>query len=394
MVICVRRVIVHIDLNAFYASVEEIKNPLLKNKPMGVGGKGKRGVLSTANYEARKYGVHSAMPTHMALKLCPELVIVEGDHDTYAKYSNMFFSIVKEYLGEKIEIASIDECYVDFSDYKNRCSEPIEYLNSMQQYIYNKLGLGCSIGVSYNKFLAKMASDMKKPMGFVVIRKKDIPNLIWPLNIEDMYGIGKKTAPRLIEIGINTIGDLAHFEDIYLLKSILGKNYVFYKEYAKGMDNSEVVYMPVDAKSIGNSTTYETNLESDEEIKRAFKELSKTVSNRVVGHNMLGFVISITIRYSDFTTFTRSLSLSEPICNDEEIYIKAINLFEKNYNNKPIRLLGITLSNLKDKKEVLRQMSIFDMNINKKSTTEIINDLNKLLEGNFLIKASEVKKDD
>lgn len=388
------RVIVHIDLNAFFASVEEIKNPLLKNKPMAVGGKSKRGVLSTANYVARKYGVRSAMPTSMALKLCPNLIVVEGNHSDYAKYSDSFFAIVKEYLGTKIEIASIDECYVDFTDYKNRCEDPIEYLKKMQKDIYSRLGLGCSIGVSYNKFLAKMASDMKKPMGFTVIRNKDITKLIWPLQIADMYGVGKKTAPRLKEIGINTIGDLAKYEDIYTLKNILGKNYIYYQNYANGIDNSEVIYQDVDAKSIGTSTTYETDLENEEEIRLAFKELSKNVSRRVIAQQMLGFVISITIRYSDFYTITRSMTLNEPICNDDEIYMKAINLFEKNYNNRPIRLLGISLSNLKEKKEVLKQMSIYDLNINKKTTTEIINDLNKLLDGNYLIKASEVKSND
>ena len=388
------RVIVHVDLNAFFASVEELKNPSLKNKPMAVGGKGRRGVLSTANYEARKYGVHSAMPTLMALSLCPNLIIVEGKHDDYIKYSNEFFNVIKEYLGDKIEIASIDECYVDFTDYKDKCDDPLDYLKKMQEDVYKRLGLGCSIGVSYNKFLAKTASDMKKPMGFTVVRNKDVKTLIWPLKIEDMHGVGKKTAPRLKEIGINSIGDLAKYDDIYTLRNILGNNYIFYKERANGIDNSEVVYIDVDAKSIGNSTTYDHDLIIDDEIREALKELSKSVSKRIIAQTMLGFTVSIVIRYSDFTTVTRSVTLSEPVCNDEEIYIKALNLFEKNYNNRPIRLLGITVSNLKEKKEVLKQMSIFDLNINKKSTTEIINDLNKLLEGNLLFKASEVKKDD
>lgn len=388
------RVIVHIDLNAFFASVEEIKNPSLKNKPIAVGGKNKRGVLSTANYVARKYGVRSAMPTMMALKLCPNLIIVEGNHEDYEKYSRKFFAIIKEYMGEKIEIASIDECYVDFSDYKNKCSDPIEYLKIMQKDIHNRLGLGCSIGISFNKFLSKMASDMRKPMGFTVIRNKDIPKIIWPLPINDMYGIGKKTAPRLIEVGIKTIGDLANCEDKYLLKGILGKNYIYHQDNARGNDASEVLYLPMDAKSIGNSTTFETDLENEEQIRKAFKKLSNMVSEGVVGQGMLGFVIGITIRYSDFTTITRSMSLKEPICNEEEIYIKAMNLFEKNYDNRPVRLLGITVSNLKKKKEVLQQMSIYDLNINKKSTTEIINDLNKILEGDYLFKASEATKND
>ena len=388
------RVIIHIDLNAFFASVEEVKNPTLKTKPVAVGGKSKRGVISTANYVARKYGVRSAMPTHMALKMCPNLIVVEGNHQDYEQYSKQFFTIIQEYLGEKIEIASIDECYVDFSDYKDRCSDPIEYLKEMQKDIYSRLGLGCSIGVSFNKFLAKMASDMKKPMGFTVIRNKDIPNIIWPLEIDKMYGIGQKTAPKLISVGIKTIGELANCEDTYLLKGILGKNYIYHQENARGNDSSEVVFIPVDAKSIGNSTTFDSDLETEEQIRKAFKTLSAMVSESVIGQGMLGFVISITIRYSDFTTITRSMSVDNPICNDEEIYLKAMNLFEKNYNNRPIRLLGITLSNLKKKKEVLQQMSIYDLNVNKKSTTEIINDLNKLLDGNYLFKASEVKKDD
>lgn len=388
------RVIVHIDLNAFFASVEEIKNPLLKNKPIAVGGKGRRGVVSTANYFARKYGVHSAMPISQALKLCPQLIIVEGNYEDYYRYSNEFFKLIRSYLGDKIEVASIDECYVDFSDYKSKCNDPILHLKTMQKEVSEKLGLGCSVGVSYNKFLAKMASDLKKPMGFTVIRNKDVSSLIWPLPIADMYGVGKKTAPKLIELGIKTIGDLANYDDRYTLKAVLGKNYIFYKENANGIDNSEVIYQKVDAKSIGNSTTYEKDLEDESEIRMALKALSKSVSESVISQNMLGFTVSITIRYTDFYTITRSVTLKEPICNDEEIYMKAVSLFEKNYDNRPVRLLGVTLSSLKEKKEVLQQMSIFDLNINKKTTTEIINDLNKLLEGNYLMKASEVKKDE
>lgn len=388
------KVIVHIDLNAFFASVEEVKNPLLKNKPVAVGGRGRRGVVSTSNYVARKYGVHSAMPISQALKLCPNLIIVEGNHDDYSKYSHRFFELIKTYLGDKIEVASIDECYVDFSAYKNKCLDPIEHLKKMQQEVKNKLGLGCSIGVSYNKFLAKMASDLHKPMGFTVIRNRDVSSLIWPLPISDMFGVGKKTAPKLIELGINTIGDLANYDDIYTLRAVLGKNYVFYKENANGIDNSEVIYQKVDAKSIGNSTTYDKDLEDEGEIRSAFKALSKSVSESVISQNMLGFTVSITIRYTDFYTFTRSMTVKEPICNDEEIYIRAISLFEKNYDNRPVRLLGVTLSSLKEKKEVLQQMSIYDLNVNKKTTTEIINDLNKLLEGNYLMRASEVNKND
>ena len=219
------KVIIHIDLNAFFASVEEIKNPKLVGKAHAVGGSVKRGVLSTCSYEARKKGLHSAMPVARALKICPDLIINYPDFKSYREYSNKFFEIIKNWCGDKIEIASIDECYVDFSSYEKYCDEPIKYLKEMQKHIKEKLNLGCSIGVAPNKFLAKMASDMKKPMGFTVLRKRDISKMLWPLEIDKMYGVGNKTAPRLRELGIKTIGDLSKSENNYQVKNLLGKGF-------------------------------------------------------------------------------------------------------------------------------------------------------------------------
>lgn len=387
------RVIIHIDLNAFFASVEEIKNPKLIGKPHAVGGSARRGVLSTCSYEARKRGCHSAMPVAQAIKICPELIINEPDFKAYHEYSDKFFEIIKMWCGSKMEIASIDECYVDFSDYNKYCDDAVKYLKEMQKYIKETLKLGCSIGLAPNKFLAKMASDMKKPMGFTVLRKRDIEKLLWPLDIGDMFGVGKKTAPRLKELGINTIGDLAKCNDNYQIKNVLGKGYYTLINFANGNDNSEVIDYEVDAKSIGNSLTYDHDLIEDNEIKFELKELAKTVSRRICAVSSLAFGISITIKFNDFSHISRSTKLDEPICNDDEIYLKALRLFENNYYyDKPIRLLGITVYDIKDKSEVIKQLNIFDIEINKDSTNDVINKLNELIGDNVFKKASEVKK--
>jgi DNA polymerase-4 len=391
----VSKVIIHIDLNAFFASVEEIKNPKLVGKPHAVGGSIKRGVLSTCSYAARKRGLHSAMPVAQALKLCPELIINPSDFKSYREYSNKFFEIIRNWCGDKIEIASIDECYVDFSDYNKYCDEPTKYLKELQGYIKATLNLGCSIGVAPNKFLAKMASDMKKPMGFTVLRKRDVEKILWPLDVGDMYGIGKKTAPRLKEIGIMTIGDLAKSENNYAVKNLLGKGFYTFINWANGNDNSEVIDYEVDAKSIGNSTTYDHDLMDESEIKFELKELSRVVSRRICAVSSLAFGISITIKFNDFTHINRSTKLDSPICNDDEVYLKALRLFETNYYyDKPIRLLGVTLYDIKDKSEVIKQLNIFDVEINKETTNDIINKLNELMGDRIFKKASEVKKDD
>ncbi len=390
------RVIIHIDLNAFFASVEEIKNPKLVGKAHAVGGSIKRGVLSTCSYKARELGIHSAMPVAQALRICPNLIINPGDYKLYKEYSNKFFTIVEKWCGSKMEIASIDECYVDVSDYKKYTDDLVSYLKKMQLYIKETLNLGCSIGVAPNKFLAKMASDMKKPMGLTVLRKRDIEKMLWPLDIKDMFGIGKATYPKLKEVGINTIGDLAQCDNNYEVMQILGKGYYSYVNRANGNDNSEVIDYEVDAKSIGNSTTFDHDLFEEGEIKSELKELSKTVSRRICNASSLAFGISITIKYNDFTHISRSTKLDEPICNDDEVYLKALKLFEMNYYyDKPIRLLGITLYDIKDKSEIIKQMNIFDIEIDtKKKTSEIIKELNNLVGNNVFIKASEVKKND
>ena len=190
------KIIMHIDLNAFYATAETIKDPSLEGKPLIIAGSSRRGIVSTASYEARKYGIRSAMPTYMARKLCPEVEIRGVDFELYQKLSSEFFGYIRRYT-DIIEIASIDECYADMTECMKDIEDPCKFLKDLQDLLYKETKLKCSIGLAPTKFLAKMGSDYKKPMGITIIRRKDISKILWPLPIKDMYGIGKKTYPKL-----------------------------------------------------------------------------------------------------------------------------------------------------------------------------------------------------
>ena len=203
------KIILHIDLNAFFVRCEELKNPSLEGKPLIVGGDGRCGIVSTASYEARKKGIHSGMPTFQAKMLCKDLIICNCDFKTYELMSKEFFSYVRTF-SKIVEPMSIDECFVDITDSFRRDgkNDILGYLHKIQDGLYNKTKLKCSIGVATTKFIAKMASDIKKPMGITIVRNKDIKSVIFPLPIKDYFGIGKKTYPKLEKIGIKTIGDL------------------------------------------------------------------------------------------------------------------------------------------------------------------------------------------
>lgn len=386
------KIILHIDLNAFFAMCELIKDPSLKGKPLIVGGSGRRGIVSTASYEARKLGIHSAMPTYMAVRRAPDLIIKEPDFKLYHHYSTLFFNYIKDNFSPLVEVASIDECYVDATDALKNVNNPLEKIKQLQTTILKELGLSCSIGVAPTKFLAKMASNLHKPLGLTVIRRRDIPRILWPLSIEEMYGVGKKSAPRLINLGIKTIGDLAK-SDEESVKGLLGKNYFTLYEWANGRGSDEVVVEEEDPKSIGHSQTFLFDTDDYDEISALFKELSAGVSKRAVKEGKSGYTIQIVIRYFTFTTVNRSVTLNKPTNNELKIFYEAMKLFDKNYNNQPIRLLGVTLQNLVDEGSLREQLSLFD-DFSKKTKSEVIIELlNEEFESSTFIKASAVKKD-
>ena len=386
------RVILHIDMNAFFAACHAVDNPSLKGKPIAVGSNSGKGVLSTASYEARKFGVNSAMPVFMAKKKCPELIIVESDFELYRRKSVEFLSVIRRY-SPVIEVASVDECYVDITQSIMGEKEPLEYIKSIQDAIYNEVGLGCSIGVAPNKFLAKMASDYKKPMGITVIRKKDVEKILWPIKINDMFGIGKKTAPKLNAIGINTIGDLAKYGDIDTLRNILGKNYYGLIQCANGEGDDKVVTEEDDPKSIGNSITLSENTTSIDEMEKVLGELLDSSLSRMNGASLECKGVSITIRYSDFSNVSRSTSFKDKTNDRKVLFSKVCKLLEENYEEgREVRLLGVTLRNLVEVKEKVKQLNLFEYQseVDDDKIKKIINEINNKLGYEAVKKASHL----
>ncbi|MFS0776139.1 DNA polymerase IV [Neobacillus sp. 3P2-tot-E-2] len=353
------RVILHVDMNSFYASVEMAYDPELKGKPVAIAGnvEERRGIIITCSYEARKFGVKTTMPLWEAKKLCPQLIIRKPTFDRYRTASIAMFEILRNYT-ELVEPVSIDEGYMDITD-SFELGSPVEIAQSIQKRVLEQLDLPCSIGIAPNKFLAKTASDMKKPMGITILRKRDIPAVLWPLNTSEMHGVGKKTAEKLTTIGINTIGDLAAGNEIQL-KSLLGINGIRIKERANGIDNRQVDPQAVsDFKSIGNSTTLPKDTTNQQELYRVLESLAETVSVRLKRKNVLATTLGITIRFKDRKTITRSKKLSNPIQQKEDIASMAKQIFIKEWNGNPVRLLGITGHDLVEHDLAFKQLDIF-----------------------------------
>lgn len=382
----------HIDLNAFFATAETIIHPEYEGKPLVVGGIGRRGIVSTANYEARKYGIHSAMPTYKAKELCKDLIVVPGHFDLYAKLSDEFFKYVATY-SPIIQVASIDECFVDMSEPLSKVKDVEAYLKELQLGLYNKTKLKCSIGIGPTKFLAKMASDMKKPMGITIIRKRDIARMIYPLPIEDMFGIGKKTSAALRKLGINKIGDLITYDQV-TLKHVLGRFYYTCMDWLNGKGSDKIETEEHDPKSIGTSRTFEHDTDNYEEIKLMIKWLARDVSNRAKEENKLGTTVQVTIKTCDFRLHTKSVTYVRPTNDYNFILEQALKAYDKFKLNEPIRLVGVTLQNLKSKEETQFQMSLFNYQTyeEENKTKLIINDLNRKMKKDVFKRASEVKK--
>ncbi|MBI0576247.1 DNA polymerase IV [Neobacillus cucumis] len=353
------RVILHVDMNSFYASVEMAYDPELKGKPLAIAGnvEERRGIIVTCSYEARKFGVKTTMPLWEAKKLCPKLIVKSPNFDRYRAASMGMFEILRQYT-ELVEPVSIDEGYMDITE-SYEIGSPIGIAESIQKRILEQLDLPCSIGIAPNKFLAKMASDMKKPMGITILRKRDIPSVLWPLNTNEMHGVGRKTAEKLTTIGIHTIGDLAKGNE-FQLKTLLGINGLRIKDRANGIDSRPVDPESVaEFKSIGNSTTLPRDISNQQELFAILDSLAETVSVRLKRKNVLASTLGITIRFKDRKTITRSKKLSNPIHQKDDISSAAKQLFIKHWNGNPVRLLGITGSDLLDHDDAYKQLDLF-----------------------------------
>lgn len=392
------KIILHIDLNAFFVRCEEIKDPSLIGKPVIIGHKGRGGIVSTCSYAARAKGVRSGMPTFKALSLCPEAIMIPGDHRYYWEMSKKFFQFIKKYA-RLIEQASVDECYVDMTNELSKVNDVKSYLLDMQNNLLKETGLKCSIGVAPTKFLAKMASDMKKPMGMTIIRRRDVRKMIDPLPIDDFFGIGKKTAPRLKKQGINTIGDLAKLinGDDPKIKTELGKFYYVIKDWINGYGSDEVDVEPFDPKSIGTSHTLPFDTNSYSDLKENILILSKDVSERAKESDKVGNTVQLVLKDNQFKVTNRSISFKKPTNDYADISSYALQLLDRNYNeDKMIRLVGVTLQNLIDPNEIVVQLSIFDNfeEVKEECATKLlISDLNRRMNKEVFKTAGDLSRE-
>ena len=386
------RVYFHIDLNAFFASCEELLDPSLKGKPLVVGGKSRRSVISTANYEARKYGIHSAMPMQQAEKLCKDLVIVNGHYAFYSDMSHQFMQIIHSYT-DLVEKASIDECYADMTDVICRYPKPLDVAFEIQRRVLEETGLRCSIGIGPNMFLAKMASDMKKPMGITVLRIRDVPEKMWPLPIKEMQGIGKRTVPLMEDLNIHTIKDLATYQDLNALKPVLGKNIESMIKRANGYDDRTLM-TDYDSKSMGISETLLEDVTDYDELRGLIRTLCRRLSKRLKEAHKAGYHVSMRICYYDFRNANKSKKLSAPIWTSDDLFVQAMILFDSSYEEEEaVRLIGVSVSDFASEEFLTKQVSLFGAP-EEESTSEILHDLNHQLGTQAFVRASSLLEND
>jgi len=365
--------ILHVDMNAFYASCHQAKDPSLKGKPIMVAGdpKKRNGIILTASYEARKYGVKATMPNWQAKKLCPHAIFVKPDYELYVRTSQKVMEILGRFT-PLVEVFSIDEAWLDVTGCERLFGDSVTIAHKIQTAIKSELDLLCSIGVSSNKLLAKMASNLKKPNAVTVLPPEDVPKVLWPLPVDELFGVGRRMAEHLNRMNIKTIGDLAKVPQ-GLLNKAFGLNGVYLHLWANGMDTSPVDPHAMDeAKSMGHSVTLPKDITSYEEAETVLLFLAEQVGRRIRRENYMGRTVTITLRDNTFCTITRSATISYTN-STEDIYSLAKKLLYCNWDGRtPLRLLGVSLSQLvKD----FEQLSLFDNDEKKRKLNKAIDQI-------------------
>jgi DNA polymerase-4 len=349
------RTIMHVDMDAFYASIEQRDDPSLLGKPVIVGGvTGQRGVVSAASYEARRFGVRSAMPVSRARRLCPEGVFLSGDMKKYAGVSKQLRAILASYT-PLVEPLSLDEAFLDVTASLQLWGTAEKIGREIKQRVREELNLTASVGIAPNKFLAKMASDHSKPDGLLIIKPGEEEEFLRDLPVREIFGVGKVTARRMTEQGIHTIGHLAE-RSRERLRQVFGKQGERLYELARGIDNGEVV-ADTEAKSISHETTFDVDVGDEKKLRRTIGLLADRVSARLRQEELAASTIGVKVRLADFTTLTREKSLKEPVDADNEIVTIAWSLFQATpLGGQKIRLLGVSASGLDRASD---QMSLF-----------------------------------
>lgn len=355
-----QKVIFLVDMNAFFISCEMSRNPALKGRPAAVAGDPKKrtGIILAANYEARAFGVKTTMLLHDALRLCPGLALVPPDHEFYEQKSKEVMALLAEFT-PILEQNSIDEAWLDMTGCEALFGQPVESARRIMREINSRLDLWCSIGIAENKFLAKMAAEMKKPHGITELWPQDIEAKLWPLPAGAMYGVGQKTAARLASLGLMTIGDLARMDEDFLVR-LLGKGGREISLHARGIDLEPVLSRSEDSvKSIGRSVTLAEDTFELEKAKLVLMALADEVGRSARKHECKGHTVQITLKYTDFQVVTRQVSVPATFAT-QDIYGAGCRLLEQNWKaSRPVRLIGISLSGFSEAASS-RQLSLFE----------------------------------
>lgn len=343
------RKIIHIDMDAFFAAIEQRDNPSLKGKPVIIARDprktGGRGVVSTCSYEARQFGVHSAMSSKEAYERCPQGIFISGNYEKYQEVGLQVREIFKSYT-DLVEPMSIDEAYLDVTENKLGIKSAVKVAKMIQYDIWNELHLTASAGVSYNKFLAKIASDMDKPHGLTLILHEEAEEILGQLPVEKFHGVGKKSVERLHEMNVFTGADLLEIPEMVLIDKFGRFGFDLYRK-ARGISSNKVKVNRI-RKSIGKERTYAKLLYTDEDVKKELASLSKRVSRSLEKHEKSGKTVVVKIRYGDFTTLTKRVSLDEPTRKEDVIERQSQEIFEAvGEPGKGIRLLGVTVTNFR-----------------------------------------------
>lgn len=379
------RIIMHVDMDAFFASVEQLDHEEYRGKPLIVGGLGGRGVVSTCSYEARKFGVHSAMPTAKAMKLCPQGIFIRGNYPRYSEVSRQIFDIFEHY-SPLIEPLSIDEAFLDISGMEHLMDNPLQYAKNLKQEVKEKTGIVASVGIAPNKFLAKIASDLDKPDGLVVVDKGKVQEFLDPLPVRRIWGVGAKTAMVLERLQIRTIADLRKMTYDVLHKTFGAKTAYHLFMLAQGKDERPVAPRGR-AKSIGNEVTFGEDLQNAEDALQVLLELSVKVGWRLRKAGFKAKTIQLKLRTRDFTTYTRQKQLFEPSNYDNDIYTAIQDLFTVLNITHSIRLLGVSASGFDE----MESLSLFH-DKKKDKLYQTIDDINSKFGKLGVTRGSLIKK--
>lgn len=353
----ISRKIIHVDMDAFFVSVEERDNPSLRGRPVAVGYDGPRGVVSTANYVARRYGVHSAMAVATAHRRCPDLIVVEPHFERYKEVSGQIRDIFHSYT-DLVEPLSLDEAYLDVTRNKVGAALAVDIAREIKARIRQSTSLTASAGVSYCKLLAKVASDWRKPDGLFVVHPDRALDFIAALPVDRIWGIGRKTAEKMAGMGITTGGDL-RAAPLEALVAAFGKMGAVYYNFARGIDHRPVVTQ-WERKSIGCERTYSTDLLTQANVIIELNHLATELLSRMERHPFDGLTLTLKVKFADFTQVTRSITGSRALRTKEQILPLAKQLAAEVVHDRPIRLLGLSVSHPIEAGSVPRQLSLFE----------------------------------